>query len=59
MTLMSGSIERKQLKMRKGNIIFCNVDCFCIQEKKRKMKPEVFCVLNTEGTASAMIGSQN
>ena len=27
-------IERKQLDMCKGNIIFCHVDCFCLQEKK-------------------------
>ena len=58
MTLTSGSIEGKQLNLCKGNIIFCHVDCFCIQGE-RKMKPEVFCILNTEATASAMIGSQN
>ena len=43
MTLTSGSIEGKQLDLCKRNIIFCHVDCFCLQErKKRKMKPEVF-----------------
>ena len=30
-------IEGKQLDLCKGNIIFCYVDCFCLQEK-RKMK---------------------
>ena len=58
MTLTSGSIEGKQLNLCKGNIIFCHVDCFCLQEK-RKMKPDVFCVPNTEATTSAIIGSQN
>ena len=42
MTLTSGSIEEKQLNLCRGYIIFCHVDCFCLQEKKRKMKPEVF-----------------
>ena len=37
----SGSIEGKQLNMCKGNIIFCHVDCFCLQEK-RKMKKKYF-----------------
>ena len=59
MILTSGRIEGKQLNLCKGNIIFCHVDCFCLQGKKTKMKPEVFCVPNTEATASAMIGSQN
>ena len=50
-----GSIAGKQLNLCKGNIIFCHVDCFCLQErKKRKMKSEVFCVSNTSATASAM-----
>ena len=47
------SIEGKQLDLCKSNIIFSDVDCFCLQEK-RKMKPEVFCVPNTSATASAM-----
>ena len=28
------SIERKQLNLCKRNIIFCHVDCFCVQAKK-------------------------
>ena len=43
MTLTSGSIEGKQLNLCRGNIIFCYVDCFCLQEReKKKMKPVVF-----------------
>ena len=42
MTLTFGSIEGKQLNLCRGNIIFCHVDSFCLQEEKRKMKPEVF-----------------
>ena len=34
MTLTSGSIEGKQLNLCKGNIIFCHVNCFCLQEEK-------------------------
>ena len=41
MTLTSGSIKGKQLNLCKGNIIFCHVDCFCLQ-KKRKMKEKYF-----------------
>ena len=41
MTLTSVSIEGKQLNFCRGNIIFCHVDFFCLQEK-RKMKREVF-----------------
>ena len=43
MTLTSGSIEGKQLDVCKCNIIFCHVDCFCLQERKKlRMNPEVF-----------------
>ena len=31
-----GSIKRKQLDLCKGNIIVCHVDCFCLQERKKK-----------------------
>ena len=31
-----GSIERKQFDLCKRNIIFCHVDCFCLQERKEK-----------------------
>ena len=56
--MTSSSIEGKQLNLCKGNIIFCHVDCFSVQEKS-KVEPEVFCVPSTEATASAMIDSQN
>ena len=36
MTLTSGSIEGKQLDLYKRNVIFCHVDCFCLQERKKK-----------------------
>ena len=36
MTLKSGSIEGKQLDLCKCNIIFCHVDCFCLQEREKK-----------------------
>ena len=36
MTLTSGSIEGKQLDLCKCNIIFCHVDCFCLQEREKK-----------------------
>ena len=36
MTLTSGSIEGKQLNVCRGNIIFCHVDSFCLQERKKK-----------------------
>ena len=29
-----GSIEGKQLDLCKSNIIFCHVDCFCLQGEK-------------------------
>ena len=29
------STEGKQMVMCKGNIIFCHVDCFCLQEERR------------------------
>ena len=36
-------LREKQLDLCKGDIIFCHVDCFCLQERKeKKMKPEVF-----------------
>ena len=38
MTLTSDSIEEKQLDMCRGNIIFCHVDFFCLQGKKRKIR---------------------
>ena len=38
MTLTSGTIEGKQLKLCRGYIIFCDVDCFCLQEKKEDEK---------------------
>ena len=34
-------IKGKQLDLCKGNMIFCHVDCLCLQEKR--VKPEVFC----------------
>ena len=49
------SIERKQLDLCKRNIIFCHVDCFCLQERKSNMKPEVSSVYNISATASAKI----
>ena len=39
--------------MCKGNVIFCHVDCFCLQEEKEDER-EVFSVAYTEATASAM-----
>ena len=48
-----GSIEGKQLDLCKCNIIFCHVDCFCLQGKKDN-EGEVFCVPNTLETTSAM-----
>ena len=53
MTLTFGSIEGKQLDLYKGNIIFYHVDSFCLQERKRKMKREVFSDPYTEATVSA------
>ena len=54
MTSTSGSIEGKQLNLCRGNIMFCHVDFFCLQEK-RKMKREVLSDSNNEATASAII----
>ena len=54
MTLKSGSVKGKQLNLCRGNTTFCHVDFFCLQEKKRKMKREVFSDSNTEATASAI-----
>ena len=34
MTLRSGSVEGKQSDLCKCNIIFCDVDCVCLQEEK-------------------------
>ena len=56
MTLTSGSIEGKQLSLCRGNIIFCHVDFFCLQGKKRKMKREVFSDSYTEATTLAISG---
>ena len=28
------SIEGKQLDMYKSNVIFCHVECFCLQERE-------------------------
>ena len=49
------SIEGKQLDLCKDNIILSRVHCFCLQEEKREIKPEVFCVPNTSATASVKI----
>ena len=38
MTLKSDSIERKQLDLCRGNIIFCHADSFCLQEEKEDEK---------------------
>ena len=50
-----GSIEGKQLDLCKRSIIFCHVDCFCLQEKKGRWSQKYFSVSNTEATASATI----
>ena len=42
MTLTSGSIERKQLNLCRGNIMFCHVDSFCLQGKKEDEKRSIF-----------------
>ena len=42
MTLTSGSIEGKQSNLSRGNIIFCHVDSFCLQEKKEDEKRSIF-----------------
>ena len=42
MTLMSGSIEGKQLNLCRGNIIFCHVDSFCLQEEMEDEKRSIF-----------------
>ena len=41
------------MDLRKGNIILSMQAAF-VYRKKRKMKPEVFCVPNTSATASAI-----
>ena len=46
-----GSVEGK-LDLCKRNVIFCHVDCFCLQEKKEE--EEVFYVPYTEATVPAM-----
>ena len=51
MTLTSGSIEGKQLNLCRGNIIFCHVDSFCLQEEMED--EEVFYDPYAEATASA------
>ena len=54
MTLTSGSIEGKQLDLCKRNTIFCHVDCFCLQERKKgRRSQKYFSVSKTEATASA------
>ena len=42
MTLTSGAIEGKQLDLCQGNIIFCHVDCFCLQEEMEDEKRSIF-----------------
>ena len=42
MTLMSGSIEGKQLNLCRANIIFCHVDSFCLQEEMEDEKRSIF-----------------
>ena len=42
MTLTSRSIEEKQLNLGKGNIVFCHVGCFCLQEEKDEARI-IFC----------------
>ena len=54
MTLRSGSIEEKQLNLCRGNIIFCHVDSFSLQEEMED-EGEVFPDSYTEATASAKI----
>ena len=34
MALKSGSIEGKQLNLCRGYVIFCHIDCLCLQEIK-------------------------
>ena len=46
--IRSGVSLKWELCNDRGYIIFCHVDCFCLQEK-RKMKREVFFVPYTEG----------
>ena len=36
MRLTSVVLRENQLDLCKGNIIFCHVDCFCLQERKKK-----------------------
>ena len=43
----------KLLDLCKGNIIFCHVDCFCLQEEMED-EGEVFCDPFSEATASAL-----
>ena len=38
MTLTPGSIEGRQLNLCRGNIIFCHVDSFCLQEEMEDEK---------------------
>ena len=58
MKLTSVSIEGKQLNLCRDNIIFCHVNFFCLQGK-RKMKREVFSDSYSEATASAIISKTN
>ena len=45
MTLTTGSIEGKQLNLCRGYIIFCHVDCLCLQEKKEDEARSIFLFL--------------
>ena len=40
--IVVGVIEGKQLDLCKCNIIFCHVDCFCLQEKKEDEARSIF-----------------
>ena len=42
MTLTSGSFDGRQLNVCRGNIIFCHVDSFCLQEKMEDEKRSIF-----------------
>ena len=57
MTLTSSSIEGNQLSLCKDNVIFCHVDCFCLQGNKRKIKPEVFCVSSNHSFLFASVAT--
>ena len=42
MTLTSGNIEERHLNLCRGNIIFCHVDSFCLQEEMEDEKRSIF-----------------